>query len=424
LLTSRERVEAALEHEEPDRIPLDVGGSPTTGIHVSTVYALRQALNLDPPGVPVKVTDPFQMLGEVAPDLQDILGVDVVGLFSRFNIFGFKNEGWKRWTLFDGTPVLVPEKFNTEPDEKGDILMYPQGDREAAPCARMPKGGFYFDAIVRQKPVDWKSLNPRDNLEEFSYVSNEELEYYSRESERLYLSGRAVLATFGGTSFGDVALVPGLNLKDPRGIRGVKEWYMCHVLRPDYIFKVFEAQCDIALTNLERIYRVVKNRVTVVFVTGTDFGTQKGLAISREMYRKLYKPFHKKVNDWIHEVTGWKCFIHSCGSVEPLIKDFIEAGFDILNPVQTSAANMDPARLKRKYGDKITFWGGGVDTQRVLPFGTPNDVKRDVRSRIRIFARGGGFVFCAIHNIQPRVPVENVIAMFEALRKYGSYPVK
>jgi len=426
MMSSRERVTVALEHEEPDRVPLDLGGSPTTGMHVSTVYALRQALNLDPPGTPVKVVEPFQMLGEIAPDLQEALGVDVVGLNSETNMFGFKNRGWKPWRLFDGTPVLVPEGFNTKPNEDGSIFMYPCGDPSASPCARMPKDGFYFDALDRQRrPVDWKSLDVEENLEEFGPISREELEFFRREAERLYFeTDKAILANFGGTSFGDIALVPGLSLKDPRGIRGVKEWYICHVRRPDFIYKVFKAQCEIALENLRKLYKAVGNRVTAVFVTGTDFGTQRGPVMSIATYRKLYKPFHKRVNDWIHENTSWKTFIHSCGSIEPLIPEFIDAGFDILNPVQTSAANMDPRMLKRKYGEKITFWGGGIDTQHTLPFGTPEEVRSEVRERIRIFAPGGGYVFNTIHNVQPRIPVENVLAMYRALRDFGEYPIR
>lgn len=426
LMNSRERVILALNHEEPDRVPLDLGGSPTTGMHASTVYALRQALKLDPPGTPVKVIEPYQMLGEIKPDLWEALGVDVAGLSSQVTMFGFKNEKWKPWRLFDGTPVLVPEGFNTEPDADGNIPMYPQGDRNVPPCARMPKDGFYFDALDRQeRPLDWNKLDPKENVEEFGPISSEELEYYQREAERLYnQTDKAILANFGGTSFGDIALVPGLQLKHPRGIRGVKEWYLCHVRRPDYIYRVFELQCEIALENLRKIYKVVGNRVQVIFVSGTDFGTQNAPIMSRKTYQKLYMPFHKRVNDWIHENTEWKTFIHSCGSIEPLIADFIEAGFDILNPVQTSAANMDPGKLKAKYGEKITFWGGGIDTQHTLPFSTPDQVRKEVQKRIKIFAPGGGFVFNTIHNVQPRVPIENVLAMYQAVRNYGAYPVQ
>jgi len=423
-MNSRERVALALDHQEPDRVPLDLGGSPTTGMHVSTVYALRQALEMDPPGTPVKVVEPYQMLGEIASDLLEALDIDVVGLSSGTTMFGFRNEDWKPWRLSDGTPVLVPEKFNIQPDASGSILMYPQGDTSAPPCGRMPKGGYYFDAVDRQPPIDWQNLNIKDNIEEFGLISGHELEILRVETERLYTqTDKAILANFGGTSFGDIALVPGLQLKHPKGIRGVKEWYMCHVRRPDYILKVFEHQCEIALENLEKIRKAVGNRVTAAFITGTDFGTQKSPIMSNATYRRLYKPFHKRVNNWIHENTSWKTFIHSCGSVEPLIDEFIEAGFDILNPVQTSAANMEPQNLKKKYGEKATFWGAGVDTQQTLPFGTPEQVRKEVRERLRIFAPRGGFVFNTIHNVQPKIPVENVLAMYEALRESGRYRV-
>lgn len=416
-MNSRERVEAALSHREPDRVPLDLGGSAVTSMHVSTVYALRQTLGLDHPGVPVKVVEPFQMLGEIGPDLCEALGVDVVGLGVSSNMFGFENVGWKPWNLFDGTPVLVPDRFNTEPNADGSIVQYPQGNRSSKPCARMPRGGFYFDAVDRQSPIDWKDLDPEDNLEEFGPISAKELSYVNREADRLHrVTDKAIFANFGGTSFGDIALIPGLQLGNPRGIRGVKEWYMCHVRRPDYIMKIFDRQCEIALENLDKIYRVVGDRVSVVFVTGTDFGSQQRPILSNASYVKLYKPFHLRVNDWVHEHTSWKTFIHSCGSVEPLINEFIDAGFDIINPVQTTATNMDPITLKKKYGDKLTFWGGGVDTQGTLPFGTPDEVRKEVLERIRIFSKGGGFVFSTVHNVQPRIPVENVLAMYQTLR--------
>jgi hypothetical protein len=425
-MSSRERVLTTLNHRKPDRVPLDLGGSAVTGMHVSTVYKLRQTLKLDPPGTPVKVIEPYQMLGEIGEDLRGVLGVDVVELSSCYTMFGFKKEGWKPWTLpFDGTPVLVPEGFNTEPSDSGEIFMYPQGDKSVPPCAKMPNRGYFFDAIDRQGPIDWKNLNVEDNIEEFKPISGEELEYFRRSAEELYQNTEyAIFANFGGTSFGDIALVPGLNLKNPRGVRGVKEWYMCLTLRPDFIKKIFEKQCEIALANLEKIYRVVKNRIQVVFVSGTDFGTQRGPIMSKETYRKLFKPFHKQVNDWVHEHTEWKTFIHSCGSVEAFIEDFIDAGFDILNPVQTSAAYMDPRLLKSKYGDKIVFWGGGIETQTTLPFGTPEQVIQEVKERIRIFAPKGGFVFNTIHNILPRVPVENVLAMYKAVKEYGRYPIR
>lgn len=424
MISSRERVSLALQHREPDRVPLDLGASAVTGMQVNIVYRLRQALGLAPPGTPVKVVEPYQMLGEIAPDLMRALGVDVVGLGGLKTLFGFKNEGWKSWTTFDGTPVLIPDAFNTEPEPNGDILMYPEGDRSAPPSGRMPKGGWYFDTIVRQPPVDDEHLNVEDNLEEFGPISDETLEHFRREAERLYTAtDKAILANFGGTAFGDIALVPAPWLKHPKGIRDVAEWYISTVTRRKYIYELFDRQCEIALANLEKIYQVVGNRVTAVFVTGTDFGTQDSTFISPETYRELYQPFHRRVNDWVHQHTTWKTFIHSCGSVRSLIDGFIEAGFDILNPVQCSAAHMDPSELKQQYGDRITFWGGGVDTQRTFPFGKPDDVRREVHERIKIFGQRGGFVFNTVHNVQAQVPIENVLALYDTVREYGRYPL-
>ena len=223
------------------------------------------------------------------------------------------------------------------------------------------------------------------------------------------------------SAFGDIAAVPAPWLRHPRGIRDVAEWYVSTVTRRDYVYEVFERQCDVALANLERVYAAVGDRVTVAYLTGTDFGMQTGPFLSPQTYRELYQPFHRRINDWIHKHTAWKTFIHSCGSVVSLIEDFVEAGFDVLNPVQCSAAGMDPVALKRRFGERIVFWGGGVDTQHVLPHGSTEDVKTEVRRRIDDFAPGGGFVFNPVHNIQFDVPPQNIVALWEAWLEYGTY---
>ena len=300
--------------------------------------------------------------------------------------------------------------------------MYPDGDKSAPPSGRMPKDGFYFDAIIRQQPVDDDKLRVEDNLEEFGLISDEQLELLRTKAERLYnQTDKAIVASLGDSSFGDIAFVPGLALKYPKGIRDVEEWYISTVARRDYVYQIFEKQCDIALANLEKFHQTVGDRVSVIFISGTDFGTQRGLFISPKTYRDLYHPFLKQVNDWVHANTSWKTFIHTCGSAMPLIEDFIETGFDILNPVQCSASNMDPRELKQKFGDRMTFWGGGVDTQHTLPFGTADDVRREVQERIEIFTPGGGFVFNTIHNVQAKVPVENLLALYETVARYRNY---
>jgi hypothetical protein len=417
-MTSRERLRLALDHKEADRVPLDLGGSVVSSMHVDSVYRLRQALGLDEPGTPVKVVEPYQMLGEIGPDLVEALGVDVVMLSGTGTLFGFENRGWKPWSTFEGTPTLVPEGFNTVPEPNGDLLMYPEGDRSAPPSGRMPAGGYYFDAIVRQPPLDEGDLDVEDNLEEYGPITDAELEHFRRSAESLHSqTDKAILANFGGTGFGDIAHVPAPQLKRPRGIRDVEEWYVSTITRRDHVYEIFERQCEIGLANLEKLHRVVGERVAVVFVTGTDFGAQQGPFISPQTYRDLYRPFHKTVNDWVHRSTTWKTFIHTCGSVRALLPDFIDAGFDTMNPVQIAAADMDPAGLKRDFGDRITFWGGGVDTQRILPFGSPEDVRRQVANTVRAFGQNGGFVFGSVHNIQAGTPTENLMALFEAFRE-------
>jgi hypothetical protein len=424
MLSSRERVRLALEHREPDRLPIDLGATNVSGMHVDTVYRLRQALELDPPGTPVKVIEPFQMLGEIQTDLLNALGIDAVAVSGTGTAFGFPLEGWKEWKTFGGTPALVPAGFNTQPEPNGDLLLYPQGDRSAPASGRMPQGGFYFDVIVRQEPFREDELRVEDNLEEFSVISDQEMQHYRRRAEELYTqTDKALVLNLGALALGNISRVPGPGLKHPRGIRDVEEWYISLNTRPGHIYTIFKRQFEINMATLEKIRSALGNRVTVAYLTGTDFGAQNGPFVSPQTYRNLFLPFHKQMNEWVHHNTTWKTFIHTCGSVWALLEDFIAAGFDILNPVQTSAANMDPFELKRKFGDRITFWGGGVDTQRTLPFGTPQEVRTEVRERIRAFGPGGGFVFNPVHNVQALVPVENVLAMYQAVREYGSYPL-
>ena len=416
-MTHKERLLAALRNKESDAVPIDFGATAVTGIHVSCVAALRGFYGLEKR--PVKVHEPYQMLGWLDDDLKEAMGIDTEGATPPKTMFGFPNDRWKSWRTPEGLEVLVAEQFVTIVDQNGDILIYPEGDTTALPSGRMPKGGYFFDTIIRQEPIDEDHLDPEDNLAEFGPISEQDLAWITGEVARAAATGRAVIATFGGTAFGDIALVPAPFMKRPKGIRDVAEWYVSTAARRDYIHQVFARQCEFALANLARIHSVAGDAVDVVFVCGTDFGTQSSSFCSVETFRELYFPYYKQVNDWIHRHTAWRTFKHSCGSVERFIPSFIEAGFDILNPVQCSAAGMGAEHLKSTFGDRIVFWGGGVDTQKVLPFGTPAEVRAQVLERCRVFARGGGFVFNSIHNVQARTPVENIVAMINAVREFS-----
>jgi hypothetical protein len=409
----RERVRRTLSRQPVDRAPIDLGSTAVTGIHATTYARLRRALGLA--GEPIRIEEPFQLLAEVEEPVRQALGVDTIGLWARETMFGFPNEGWKPWTLPDGTPALVAERFRFTIDEKGDTLIYPKGDTTATPSGRLPKDGFYFDAIVRQQPIDEAHLDPREWEEQFSAFSDEDLRHLETRSKRLYEETEySLVGGFGQAGVGDIAFVPGPSLLEPKGLRDPNLWYEYLALHPDYIKAIFDLWNENALRNLELYRQAVGDRIDVIFMGGTDFGGQQGPLVSPRMFRELWKPLYKRTNDWVHENTSWKTFWHSCGSVAKLLDDFVEMGVDILNPVQCSAAGMEPEVLKDRYGDKLVFWGGAVDTQHTMPFGTSEEVRAQAAERLRVLGRDGGFVFCSIHNIQARTPVENVLAFFEA----------
>jgi hypothetical protein len=415
-MTSRERLAATLDHRQPDRVCVDFGATFVTGLHVCALDRLRKAV-LGDEGYRVKVIEPYQMLGEVDDTLREALGIDVIGLLPRKSIFGTVQDQWKPFTMADGTECLVPGNFNTTTDSNGDLLIYPEGDTSVPPSGRMPKGFYFFDSIIRQEPIDDEHLDPEDNLEEFGPLGEEDLAYFRRKKGWFEERGDCgSILIVPGSAFGDIALVPAPFLKHPKGIRDIAEWYMSTVSRKDYILEVFDRQCAIAEQNIRTLIGLFGDTVQVALLTGTDFGTQNGPFIATEAYRELYLPFHKRLNDLIHRESNWKTFMHSCGSVYALIPHFIEAGFDILNPVQCSAAEMEPQRLKKEFGKDLVFWGGGVNTQRTFPFGTPDEVYAEVRERIDIFNEGGGMVFNSIHNIQTDTPTENMLALFKAIR--------
>ncbi|HSB79007.1 MAG TPA: uroporphyrinogen decarboxylase family protein [Candidatus Methylomirabilis sp.] len=416
-MNSRERVQTALAHKTPDRVPVDFGSSTVTGMHVSVVAALREYYGLE--RRPVTLLAPSSMLGYLDEDLLDAMGIDVIGLFPRNTSFGYPNEDWKEYRLPWGQVVLVPGQFQTTTDVNGDLLTYPQGDTSAPPSGRMPVGGFYFDTIIRQEDLDEDRLNPEDNLEEFKPVSEIEVQYFKEEALHRASSGRAVLAALGGTGFGDIALVPAPGLKYPKGIRDITEWYISTLTRQDYIHRIFARQCELALDKLARVHAVVGDAIDVLYVCGTDFGTQTSSFCSTDTFDSLWAPYYRRINDWVHRHTTWKTMKHCCGAVEPFMPHFIAAGFDVINPVQCSAAGMDPRGLKSRYGDRLVFWGGGVNTQQTLPFGTPEEVRAEVLERCEIFSQGGGFVFNAVHCVQANTPLPNILAMLDAVREFN-----
>ena len=414
-MTSKQRVQNALNHSTPDRIPVDFGATSVTGIHCKVVEALRQHYGLDPH--PVRVIEPFQMLGEIEEDLQEIMGIDCVPVFGRKDMFDIDETQLHEQVTPWVQKVMIASGIDLTTDKEGDVYIYAGGDRSYPPSAIMPSGCYFINATERQEYVDDEAITPEDNLEEFGPVSEEDLQYYKKTVEQAAATGKAVVASFGGTALGDIAFVPGMGLKNPKGIRNVAEWYMSTAMRRDYVQTVFEKQTDIAIANYQRLWDTVGEKVDVVFTCGTDFGTQDSQFCSLDTFRELWLPHYKRMNDWIHQHTTWKVFKHTCGAILPILPGLVEAGFDIINPVQINAKDMDPVVLKKEYGNQVTFWGGGIDTQRILPNATPEEVRSHVLQECEILGKDGGFIFNAVHNIQANAPIGNVVVMIETLRE-------
>ena len=398
-MTSRERVLAAVNHHEPDRVPLDLGSTRVTGIEPSLYHRLREDLGLG--GDPVKVMDVWQMLAWVEQPVVQALGADCLGVPRLVQDFGMRIDAWKPWRLDDGYEVQAPANFDPMPDGDGAQLLYLDGEM----VAKKVPDSIYFDRMI-----EFKVYDPLPPVEQFKMplFTDEDLTWRRRWAETLRAeTDKAIVGEFG----------PILGRWG-----SYQEWMYTIAAHPDYVVAFYERKIENLLANARRYRDAVGDNVDIVW-WAEDFGTQRGLMISPRMFNELVAPYYKRLFDWVHRNTRWKVFFHCCGAIRPIIPTLIDCGVDILNPVQTSAKGMDPAGLKADFGDRLTFWGGGIDTQTVLPFGSLDEIREQVRERIQVFGRGGGFVFNPVHNIQGDVAVERVMAMYDAVREYGNYPL-
>lgn len=384
-MTSWKRVETALEHREPDRIPFDLGGSVVTGIHRLTYASLRKYLGL--PLQEIAIYDIVQQLASIHKDLQEKLKVDVYLLKPG------KPEGWE-------PQIDTVGNYSRYIDEWGIHRCMPLED------------GLYYD--VRQHPL--AEINDIESLENkytfpdpvnpgrFVGMADQAMKY-CRE-QKAYILGSNTAGMFA------MAL----------RLRGFENFYVDMVVNQKYAEYLLDKIMEVKWRYWEKALEEVGENVLIIY-EADDLCGQNGCLISPQLYRKLIKSRHTQLFNLIKQKAKGKVYIfyHCCGAVKELIPDLIESGIDILNPVQVSAQGMDTKELKRLFGKDITFWGGGVDTQDILPHGTPQQVREEVKRRIDDLAPGGGFVFATVHNIQPDVPPENIMAMWETLWEYSKY---
>jgi hypothetical protein len=360
------------------------------------------------------------MLGLVDEKDTRMFGLDLVGVGSDITCFGYRNKNWKSWTLPDGTPALVGERFTATVDSNGDTFLYPQGDASAPPSGKLPANGYYFDQLPRQQEFDENNLNAiEDYKDQFTLYTEETLRLYE-EGVNYYSENTdlGIVLNTEAASFGAHTQIIAPMLRNPTGIRDLPDWLMAHLLYPDYVHDVLRFQCEINIKNLKLLQEAVGNKPHVVFISSTDFGTQRELMMSREVIVNFYMPYYKKIADWIHENTKWKTLIHCCGAILPIIGDMCDSGIDCLNPIQCNASGMDPEGLQEKFGDNLVFWGGLVDGQTTLAHGTPQDVEKQIHERINILGKKGGLVAAVVHNVQPTVPIENITRVLDVMKTY------
>ena len=397
-MTSRERVITALEHKEPDRVPVDLGAMLSTGIMGIAYNKLKDYLGIR--SRRTRMYDLGQQLAEPEIEILERIGADVLPLFVS------EPKKWKPSKLPDDSPCEVPASFNPQVLPDGSRVLR---DDEGHITAKMPKDGYYFDGVYH--PLE--SVNTIEELEEhnfYSPIDEDTLNDLHKRAKHLYESTPYALMLNGAGGIYEWA----------QGLRGWGRFMMDLAGNPEFAGALLDKLVEANIQRLEQVLPAVEGYVQVV-QTGDDLGMQTGPQLSPKLYREVVKPRHKRLYQYLKEQADAYIFIHTCGSVYEFIPDFIEMGIDALNPVQVSAKDMDTKKLKSEFGKDITFWGGGCDTQEVLPFGTPSEVEEEVKKRLNHLAPGGGFVFTQVHNIQAGTPPENIMAMYEAVKSFGKY---
>lgn len=409
-MTSRERVLAAINHKETDKVPVDCGAMRATGIMGVAYNSLKHYLNMLEGET--KIYDMVQQLAIPEQWYLDRYQVDVLDLARAF---ADDPKDWIEWKLPDGSGALVPTWLRIEKRNSSWVCVNEQGEI----LAEMPPSSYYFDQKL------WPLMGtPRENFDDLEKDLNRQMWAYMTDplwknsgqpgfytklrakAKKLYEeTDHAIMIGFGGNMF-----------ETGQFLYRTDEFLMNFVSGRKEIEKMLDKLVEIYLSLLEPLLKAISPYVQIIQM-GDDLGMQTGPMLSPKLYHEVFFPRHKELYQYIKKNSGLYVFFHGCGAVSEFIRDLIEAGVDILNPVQISAEGMEPARLKKEFGKDIVFWGGGVDTQHTLFNGSPNQVKDEVKRNTEIFMKDGGFVFNQVHNILAGVPPENIVAMYEAVNE-------
>ena len=398
-MTSRERVKRLIHRELSDSFCISVGGMPNDCMSVYAYARLREYLKL--PEKPIRVYDLFQYIPIIDPDVNDILGGDFVHAERPRFRFNLHHGSWRPGQLDDGTKVYFPEEYCPEPDARGGEVVRMDGEI----YARRPKNGLYYD-IIRHPLEDVEDISELRLIHPAVYMSDEDIETTVHSVEELYKT----------TDKAIVLLIGGQHIEQGQRDFGFENFY-CNLLEePELMHAYFRMLNDSYMDAITRILSRCADKVSVVWFCD-DLGTQNSLQMSLPTFREMIKPYKKELFDLVHTYPDTAVLYHSCGAVFDAIPDFIGMGADMLNPVQLSAAGMDPVKLHETYGKDIIFWGGGFDTQSMRAEDTAEETGRKAAELLRVFSQNGNYVFTQVHNFQADTPPEKILAVYNAAKQ-------
>jgi len=414
-MNSRERILSSIRHQEPDRVPIDMGATPSSGISAIAYGRLKQHLGIRTGQN--RVYDVVQQLAQPEDAILDRFRIDVVDLGRTFDVHA---ADWYDVKLFDGSDAQYPAWFKplAAPDG-GWRANAPDGTEIATQLKNMN----FFDQTcfpwLDDYPANLAADLP-DAMAKVHWAALAHSPWNHAADNGFWETLRANTLALRASTDRAIMVVVGCNLFEwGTFLRRMDNFLMDLLAEPEQVEALLESLMDIHLRTLEKVCTAVGD-IADICRFGDDLGTDTGPFMAPATYRSLFKKHHTRLCEYVHQHSSMHTFLHSCGSIHALLPDLIDAGFDVINPVQTACRDMDPARLKREFGADITFWGGGADTRAILNHGNPAAVRMDVLERLKIFAPGGGFVFNTIHNILPDVPPENIEAMFDAVEEYNT----